>query len=102
MHAGFPHLKQNKQTMQKHINGSKEEVSNQSKVLSFSTPWLRRRPQERVDRVLAKGREQAVTHLEHVVENVQLDDGLRLYQVVHHRCVNIAHGQAAHQQNNAL
>jgi len=102
MHAEFPHLKQNKQTVQKHVYGSKEEVSHQSKVLSLSTPRLCRRPQERVNSILAKGRKQTVAHLEHVVEDVQLDNGLRLDQVVHHGCVNIAHGEAAHKQNNSL
>ena len=34
-------------------------------------------------------------YLKHVVEQIEFDNGLRLYQVVNHRCVNLTNGISA-------
>ena len=61
------------------IYGGQEEVRQRAQVLPFAPAWLRGRPVERVQRVMSERRQQLVAHLQHVVENVQLDDGLTLH-----------------------
>lgn len=46
--------------------------------------------------------ERGPSHLEHVVDDVELDDGLPPDQVVHHGVVHIVHHEVAHHQNDAL
>lgn len=41
-------------------------------------------------------------YLQHVVYDVELDDGLPPYQVVHHGVVNIVHHKIADDQNDTL
>ena len=42
------------------------------------------------------------TYLEHVVEEVELDDGLALDDVVHHGGVDVGHGVDAHRDDQPL
>ena len=42
------------------------------------------------------------TYVEHVEENVEFDDGLAAYEMVHHRHVDVAHHGAADEQDDAL
>lgn len=41
-------------------------------------------------------------HLQHVVDDVELDDRLPSYQVVHHGVVDIVHHKIAHYQDDTL
>jgi hypothetical protein len=43
-----------------------------------------------------------VLYLQHVVKEVELDDGLALDQVVHHGRVDVRHGVRAHADDQAL
>ena len=44
----------------------------------------------------------ARTHLEHIVDDVELDDGLAPNQVIHHGVVHIVHHEIADDQNDTL
>lgn len=43
-----------------------------------------------------------LTHLQHVVDDVELDDRLPPYQVIHHGVVDIVQHEIADDQNDAL
>lgn len=51
---------------------------------------------------LAGGGNEALPHLEHVVDDVELDDRLPPDQVVHHGVVDIVHHKEADDQNDTL
>lgn len=78
-----------------HISASLICRSSLTQMLSLPISRLRCRPKQGIYNILPKRREQSIPHFQHIVEDIQLDHGLTLDQMVHHGRVNIAHEKGA-------